>query len=197
MHDPALMQIPDRIDDRTYHLPRLLLSVHRLLSDLIVQLSTRKVLQHQVDVFLVGVAIVKLDDVGVTDVAHNVDLPFQQNLLVLVHLLPESGPKYFFMILIATTFPVFFSRPRITFAKLPLCDTHRTRRLSRSTTTRICLGSLPPLINYRFYSLRNLISIISITTATISSDNSIIPYYNHTKLNKIHNILDMHTLELI
>lgn len=77
MDDAALMQIPDGIDDRTDDSPRFLLSVYFLLADLLVKFSAREILEHEVDVLIIGEVIKKLDDVGMADIPHDVDLSFQ------------------------------------------------------------------------------------------------------------------------
>lgn len=81
------MQIPYRVNDGTDNVSGLLLSVNLFLNDFLIKLSTGQVLQNQVNVLFVWVEVIELDDVGVLDVLHDVDLAFEQNLLLFVHFL--------------------------------------------------------------------------------------------------------------
>mgnify|MGYP006912545474 FL=1 len=87
VHNTALMQIPYRVNDGTDNVSGLLLSVNLFLNDFLIKLSAGQVLQNQVNVLFVWVEVIELDDVGVLDVLHDVDLAFEQNLLLFVHFL--------------------------------------------------------------------------------------------------------------
>ncbi len=116
MHDAALMKIPYRIDNWADDIPGLFLSVDFLFKNFFIELASREVFEHKVDIFFVRVEVIKLNNIGMADVFHDINLSFEQNLLLFVHLLPELATWYFFMIFIATGLPVFFYRPFTTFA---------------------------------------------------------------------------------
>jgi hypothetical protein len=141
--DAALVQVADGVDDRADHASGLFLRVDLLLADFLVEFAAGEEFEDEVDVLVVGEVVVELDDVGVADAFHDVDLALEQDLLLLVHLLPEWGASYFLMIFTATSRPVFFSRPRTTFAKLPLQHIQRTPRSTRTSPARTGPGSLP------------------------------------------------------
>lgn len=88
MNDPAFMQVADGVNHWADHATGFHLGVDFLLADFLVELSPREEFEDEVDVFVVSEVIVELDDVGVADAFHDVDLPFQQDLLFFVHLLP-------------------------------------------------------------------------------------------------------------
>ncbi len=77
MDDAAFVEVADGIDDGTDNVSGFFLSVDHLLCYLIVKLASREVLKNEVDVFLVREVIVKINDVGVLNVAHDVDLSLE------------------------------------------------------------------------------------------------------------------------
>lgn len=141
------MQISNGIHNGTHDSPGLLLRVNFFLTDLLIQLSSRQIFKHQIDIFFLEEAVVKLHYIGMADMLHDVNLSFQQNLLLFVHLLPISHHSYFFIIFIATILPVFLFRPFITFAKEPLSHDRSTNRLSRSRPTSMPLEFSNPTFN--------------------------------------------------
>lgn len=74
MDDPALVQVANGVDDGTDHVSGFFLSVDHFLCDFVVELPAREVLQHQVDVLLIGEVVVELDDVRVLNILHDVYL---------------------------------------------------------------------------------------------------------------------------
>lgn len=89
MDDAALMKVADGVDDGADDLPGLIFSVDLLFCDLIVEFPSREVLQNEVDIFGITVVVIELYDVGVLNIFHDVDLAFQLDLFLLVHLLPD------------------------------------------------------------------------------------------------------------
>ncbi len=87
MHNTTLMQVPDGIDNWADNIPGLLLRIHLLLNDLLIQLTPCEILQHEVDIFLISIKVIKLDNVGMLDVLHDINFPIEQDLFLLVHLL--------------------------------------------------------------------------------------------------------------
>lgn len=77
MDDSTLVEIANGVDDGTDDVSGLFLSVYNFLSNLIIQLSTWEVLQHQVDVLLIDKVIVELDDVWVLYILHDVYLSLE------------------------------------------------------------------------------------------------------------------------
>jgi hypothetical protein len=75
--DAAFVEVADGIDDGTDNVSSFFLSVDHLLCYLIVELASREVLKNEVDVLLVREVIVKINDVGVLNVAHDVDLSLE------------------------------------------------------------------------------------------------------------------------
>ena len=116
MNDSTLMKIPDGIDDGTDDISGFLLCVNFLFHDLLIQFTSGQIFQNQVNILFVSVEVVELYNVRMADVFHDVNFSLQQNLFLLVHLLSELLMRYFFMIFIATGFPVFFYLAFTTFA---------------------------------------------------------------------------------
>lgn len=77
MDDSTLVEIANGVNDGRDDISGLFLSVYNFLSNLIIQLSTWEVLQHQVDVLLIDKVIVELDDVWVLYILHYVYLSLE------------------------------------------------------------------------------------------------------------------------
>lgn len=116
MNYPTLMQISNCVNDGANYFSGLVLSVNFFIAYFLVEFSSRKILKDKIYVFGFRVIVIELDYIWMADIFHNVYLPLKCYLLLFIHLLPIFNEIYFLIILIATTLPVFFSLPRITFA---------------------------------------------------------------------------------
>lgn len=88
MNYPTLMQITYRIDNGTNNSLGLLLSIYLLFTNFLIQLTSRKVLKNKINTLLLNVTVVKLYDIGMTYILHDIDLSLKQDFLLFIHLLP-------------------------------------------------------------------------------------------------------------
>ena len=88
MHNSTLMEVPNCINNRTDNIPGLLLSINFLLHDFLIQLTPCQIFQNQINVLFVSVKVIKLYNIRVADVFHDVDFTLKENLLFFVHFLP-------------------------------------------------------------------------------------------------------------
>lgn len=116
MDNSAFMKISDGINDGTNYFSGLVFSVDFLIAYFLIEFPSWEILKDKIDVFRFWVIVIEFDNIGVTDIFHDMYFSLQGYLLLLVHLLPKYMQSYFFIIFIATVLPVFFSLPRITFA---------------------------------------------------------------------------------
>ena len=82
------MEITHSIDDGQEGLFGLVFCVDFFFHDMFVQFSSLQVFQDQVDVFSIAIDCVEIDDIGVLDMPHDMDLFFKGYRLFFIHFLP-------------------------------------------------------------------------------------------------------------
>ena len=77
MDDSAFMQVPNRINDGADDVSGFFLSVDLFLDYFFIEFSACEVLQDKVDILFVCIEVIELDNIGVADIFHDVDLSFE------------------------------------------------------------------------------------------------------------------------
>lgn len=89
MYYTTLVEIADGINDGTDDIPGFFLSIDLFFEYFLIEFPACEVFEDKVDIFFIWVEVVELDDVGVADIFHDVDLSFEEDLLLFVHFLSE------------------------------------------------------------------------------------------------------------